>query len=464
MATHDFGEDGANGRPALGAQEWYRYLVERVPAVLYVDESNEASSAIYVSPQTDSMLGYSRGEWLEDPDLWVKILHPEDRKRVLAEHGWARQTGGPFEAEYRLIARDGSVVWVRDEAVQVDNDDGGPGRRAGVLLDITERKLYEGKLKKSEGRYRELFDNAMEGIARISSEGGTIEYCNPAYASVLGLTPEECSGRSFFEFVDGEDEVEARRQRELRLSDVGSEYEVTITAADGRGKLLLCGGYPLRGPDGTYEGAVQTITDITERRRYEEETRQSEELFRITFEAAAVGIAHVTPDGRWLRINDKLCEISGYPREELLGTNIRDLTPSKDLEEGQERVRRLLDGRIGPYTAERRYMRKDGSRVWVNLSVSLVRASSGEPEYLVCVTEDITARKVEGLGLTERETEVLRRIAIGRSNTQIAQDLSLSLGTVKLEIQHILEKLRVRDRGEAVARAVETGIFNAMGG
>lgn len=88
----------------------YRELVERVPAVLYVDASDEASSAVYMSPRSESLLGYSRGEWISDPELWVKTLHPEDRERVLAEHDRARRAGGPFEAEYRLVARDGSVV------------------------------------------------------------------------------------------------------------------------------------------------------------------------------------------------------------------------------------------------------------------------------------------------------------------------------------------------------------------
>lgn len=171
------------------------------------------------------------------------------------------------------------------------------GRRAGQrtckggALDITERKLHEEKLRRSEERYRELFENAMEGIARISPEGGIIVRCNPAYARVLGLTPEQAAGRSFFEFVDGDDEAKARRQRELRLSGVGSEYEVTVTAVDGQKKVLLCGGYPLYGPDGVYEGAVQTVTDATERRRHEEELKKSEERFRL--------VAGVTGEAIW---------------------------------------------------------------------------------------------------------------------------------------------------------------------
>ena len=118
----------------------------------------------------------------------------------------------------------------------------------------------------------------MEGIAQIAPEGGIIEQCNSAYARILCLTPKEAVGRSFFEFVEGEDEREARHQRELRISGTGSKYEVSITAADGKRKVLSCGGYPLLGADGSYEGAVQTVFDVTELRERERALRASEEM------------------------------------------------------------------------------------------------------------------------------------------------------------------------------------------
>lgn len=142
----------------------YRELVERVPAVLYVDRSDASNSAVYMSPQSESMFGYSRGEWLEEPELWLKILHPEDRERVLAAHDRARRDSGPFEAEYRLISRDGSVVWVRDEAASAGDVCEGTGLRAGVLLDITDRKRYEEELEKSEERFRLVADVTGEAI------------------------------------------------------------------------------------------------------------------------------------------------------------------------------------------------------------------------------------------------------------------------------------------------------------
>lgn len=450
---------GAGGR--RNPEAWFRALVEQVPAVVYVGSSD--GGLLYIAPQVEDMLGYPLERWFSEPGLWRRSVHPGDLEHVFAEGMRAYAAGEPFRAEYRMVAEDGRVVWVRDDAVLVP-DGGGASRGLwrGVMVDVTVAKEAVLSLRESEKRFRELFENAMEGIARISPEGGTIEHCNPAYARMLGLTPSEAAGRSFFEFVEGKEEEEAWRQRELRLGGVSSRYEVTITAAAGERKVLQCGGYPLHDPDGAYMGAVQTAVDVTERREHEAALRASEELFRTTFEAAAVGIAHVAPDGRWIRINDKLCEISGYPREELLGMNYLDLTVPGEAKAEQERVRRLLAGDTGPYTAERRCVRKDGSRVWVNLHVSLVGWEGlGGTVYFVCIAEDITLRKLKELipvPLTSREMSVLQGIVSGRTNLQISADLAHSLGTIKLDVQRVLRKLDVRERTTAASRAIEIGL------
>jgi diguanylate cyclase (GGDEF)-like protein/PAS domain S-box-containing protein len=121
----------------------YRLLVEQTPVITYMDAVDESSSTIYVSPQVRDVLGYSPQEWVADRELWVRTLHPEDRERVLSEHRRTNETGEPFRAEYRLIARNGRLVWVRDEAALVLDEDGKPQFWQGVMVDITERKLAE---------------------------------------------------------------------------------------------------------------------------------------------------------------------------------------------------------------------------------------------------------------------------------------------------------------------------------
>ncbi|HEY3208624.1 MAG TPA: EAL domain-containing protein [Actinomycetota bacterium] len=125
------------------AEAKYRLLVEQIPVVTYIDAVDPDSSTIYMSPQVEDLLGYSAEEWMADPKMWEKVLHPEDRERVMAEHVRTNATGEPFRDEYRLIAKDGRVVWVRDEASLVADDKDGERFWQGVIVDITERKRAE---------------------------------------------------------------------------------------------------------------------------------------------------------------------------------------------------------------------------------------------------------------------------------------------------------------------------------
>jgi len=137
----------------------------------------------------------------------------------------------------------------------------------------------------------------------------------------------------------------------------------------------------------------QLREEIAERTLTEEALQMSEERFRSTFEQAAVGIAHVAPDGTWLRVNQKLCDIVGYAREELLPKTFQDITYPDDLETDLKHVAQMLTGEIQTYSMEKRYIRKDGSLVWINLTVSLVRDASEAPDYFISVVEDISRRK-----------------------------------------------------------------------
>jgi PAS domain S-box-containing protein len=139
---------------------------------------------------------------------------------------------------------------------------------------------------------------------------------------------------------------------------------------------------------------------INERNRAEEAFRESQEQFRATFEQAAVGIAHVGTQGHWLRVNQKLCDIVGYSRQELLDRTFHDLTHPDDLETELYYLRQFLGGELKTYRMEKRYIHRSGSHLWINLTVSLVSASSGAPKYFIYVVEDITERKRSELALS----------------------------------------------------------------
>jgi diguanylate cyclase (GGDEF)-like protein/PAS domain S-box-containing protein len=132
---------------ARAAEERHRVLVEQMPAVVYVDAIDESASSMYISPQVEPMLGYTVEEWNRDPDFWPKVLHPDDREVALEATERHNRTGEPFRMEYRLLARDGRVVWIRDEAIMIRDAEGRPSYSQGIMQDITEVKAAEHELQ-----------------------------------------------------------------------------------------------------------------------------------------------------------------------------------------------------------------------------------------------------------------------------------------------------------------------------
>ena len=142
------------------AEERYRSLVERVPAIVYLAEPGRDGRWLYVSPRIEQLVGYAPEEWLADPTLWVQRLHPDDRERVLAEDDRRLESGDPIVADYRMLARDGRTVWVHEEADVIEDAE---GRRLlwGLLSDVTERRETEERLRRSDEQRRRLLSKLV---------------------------------------------------------------------------------------------------------------------------------------------------------------------------------------------------------------------------------------------------------------------------------------------------------------
>lgn len=237
----------------------------------------------------------------------------------------------------------------------------------------------------------------------ITDAAGAIVLSNPAAQGLFGYSQEELKGLPVESLMP---ECFRDRHRQDRAADSCDPRKRPMNA----GRLLHA-----RHRDGSeFEAEISlnpienglvlvTIQELTERKRAEAALQQSEARFRSTFEQAAVGIAHVAPDGRWLRVNRKLCEILGYSREELLARTFQDITHPDDLDADLDYVRRMLAHQIDTYSMEKRYIRKDGSAIWINLTVALTRKPDGTPDYFISVVEDIRARKQAEAALSESE-------------------------------------------------------------
>jgi diguanylate cyclase (GGDEF)-like protein/PAS domain S-box-containing protein len=173
--THDVATRGALHE----ARTKYGALVEQIPAIVYVDVADEQMTTNYVSPQILPLLGYTAEEYMDDPGLWARMLHPDDRDRAVETYIRGREAGQPFVYEYRLVARDGRVLWFRDSAIVLPDAEGRPALIQGVMLDITERKAAEEHIaylayhdKLTDMPNRAMFDELLElSLARARRNG-----------------------------------------------------------------------------------------------------------------------------------------------------------------------------------------------------------------------------------------------------------------------------------------------------
>ena len=182
--------------------------------------------------------------------------------------------------------------------------------------------------------------------------------------------------------------------RVIRTGEAITDEEIDIEAFDGIHKTILNSAAPLLDDDRRVIGAVCINQDITERKQSEETLRESREQFRTMFEMASIGMAQADPrTGRWLRVNQKMCEITGYSSDELLTMLVPEITHPEDRERDWDAFQNVINGKSSNYRIEKRYIRKDGETVWVSVNMTVIRDVTGQPLRTVATIEDITDRR-----------------------------------------------------------------------
>jgi diguanylate cyclase (GGDEF)-like protein/PAS domain S-box-containing protein len=279
--THDASgnggsDDAASGPPLTEREERFRTLVEHIPGVAtYLDrvivEDPEHSIPLYISPQVEEMFGYLLEEWLGEGELWVQILHPDDRARMLASDLEARRSLAPMSAEYRLLAKDGRVVWVSEKSAVVRDVVTGTLYWQGVMVDITERKTAEEALQASELKFRTLFDAAAIGVFTLDLSG-RIREANTTIEWVGGYRSGDLNGRTLVALLHPDDEQAAQDLAELRAGNRDRAHvEHRFMRRDGSYFWCRTVVSLVRGADRRPLYAMGMIEDVSERKALEDE-------------------------------------------------------------------------------------------------------------------------------------------------------------------------------------------------
>ena len=222
LVAADVGEPRRIDARRRESEAKYRALTEQLPAVTYVHPLGERGESLYVSPQVSSMLGYSAGEWLAQPDLFFQLVHPEDRDRVTDEIAEASAATTPLRSEYRMLSRDGRVVWVRDEAVTVRDDDGRPLYVQGFLLDVSERRQAGEERERLLAAQRSAASEAadrqrkLDVLARASEILGSSRHYQATLRRVAELAVRDLADWCLVDLLDEEGNADASRGRARR--------------------------------------------------------------------------------------------------------------------------------------------------------------------------------------------------------------------------------------------------------
>ena len=178
----------------------YRALVEHLPAIVFMDAAEGEQKTLYISPQVEKVLGYTSAEWIADLHLWENSIHPDDRKEVLEKESLINESGHPFNAEYRMITREGKTIWIQEETTLIRDEEGKPLYWQGFLLDITSKKEALDTLGEVANTYRGLFDSITDAIYIQDRNGrfldvnhGAVEMYGYPHDFFVGKTPDVLS-------------------------------------------------------------------------------------------------------------------------------------------------------------------------------------------------------------------------------------------------------------------------------
>lgn len=329
-------------------------------------------------------------------DYIVKSPHQSYTKLVSA----VRSVLGQQRPKAPLQAQSGTHSQAADEQ-------GNPSIILVINRDITEQKLAEqeceqllAQLEQERGFLETVLQQMPAGVIIAEASSHTLVLSNEQVAQIwrkpfqITSKVEECAQQQWF-YPDGHPYPceDWPLMRALTTGETITNEKIDYLRGDGTNGMMYVSAAPVRNREGQIIAGVTIFQDITEHKQMERALRDREEQFRATVEQAAVGIAHVAPDGRWLLVNQKLCDIVEYSRSELLELKFQDITHPDDLAADLALVNQILRGESSSYSMEKRYIRASGLPIWIHLTVSVVREETGEPKYFISVVQDINDRK-----------------------------------------------------------------------
>jgi len=366
-----------------------------------------SSGIVTFSPEIHRSFGVKPGDDCSSPDFWFNRIHPEDRKRVRDLFERCVMERSDYEARYRLLLPDGTIKYQHSIGGPIVNEKGDLVEFVGTAIDVTEHAQARIELEKafeeikqrteaarrSERELREAV-NTVPAHVWSTSPDGQVDFVNDRWLQFTGLALDEAFGWKWEAVLHPDDRTRVVADWHTAVNHgQAMESEARVRRADGEYCWWFIRNVPLRDETGKLVRWYGTAIDIEDRKRAEQALRKSEERWRSVFENSAIGVALTDLDGRFLATNHVYQAIVGYTDEELRALHFLDVTHEDYREANWALITELLEGKRQQFQIEKKYLRKDGSSIWVSNNVSLVPGTERVPRFIMALSEDITERK-----------------------------------------------------------------------
>jgi diguanylate cyclase (GGDEF)-like protein/PAS domain S-box-containing protein len=380
-----------------GGNDKYRSFIDNLPVLLYAVKPDPPYTPIFVSPAFESF-GYPIEEWLTDPDIWLRVIHEEDRARVFEETVESTRTGGHVIYEYRVIAADGTTHWVRDRGCLIRDSEGRVTHRQGVIADITATKLADQELEKREKLYRTLAKNIPSTGVLLFDQDLRYTLADGEQLTKRDYSQQHLEGRTVWEAFPKAvaDEWSVYYKRALGGEHISFERK----SEDGWFQVDVL---PVRDENDAIFSGMVIWQDITDRKRALEDLAESESRYRNLFENANDIIYVHDLDGNYVSMNQAAERVIGYPREEALKMNMREIAAPEHYELVRRNLMKKVRGAAKQTAYEIDCIRKDGSRVTLEVNSTVIN-KDGEPMAVQGIARDVTDRKRAEAALKESES------------------------------------------------------------